>query len=160
MAFTTYTMLLWTALDVLNPAEQTKRALSGVLGSSSSSSLSGGGSTSASGAAVAAAKKLAGRVRGASLLTAGVVMTTALSGAFVAGNDAGRAYNTFPDMDGEWVPSGCLDLQPAWRNAFENVRAFVSSFSSSRYRVAVCAVDFCCLLCGRCEVLLDFNSCL
>ena len=29
---------------------------------------------------------------------------TATSGAFVAGLDAGRAYNTFPDMNGEWIP--------------------------------------------------------
>ncbi len=27
------------------------------------------------------------------------------SGCFVAGKDAGRAYNTWPDMNGEWFPS-------------------------------------------------------
>ena len=61
-----------------------------------------------------------GSVRGGAALTAGLVFTTALSGAFVAGNDAGRAFNTFPDMDGSWVPEGALALAPAWRNAFEN----------------------------------------
>lgn len=30
---------------------------------------------------------------------------TPCSGCFVAGKDAGRAYNTWPDMNGEWFPS-------------------------------------------------------
>lgn len=29
---------------------------------------------------------------------------TGLSGAFVAGNDAGRSYNTFPKMNEDWIP--------------------------------------------------------
>ena len=49
-----------------------------------------------------------------------LVATTVLSGAYVAGNDAGRAYNTFPDMNGEWVPSDIFQLTPLWRNVFEN----------------------------------------
>ena len=35
----------------------------------------------------------------------GLVGLTALSGAFVAGNDAGRSFNTFPTMNGEWIPA-------------------------------------------------------
>jgi heme a synthase len=38
----------------------------------------------------------------------------------VAGNDAGRAYNTFPKMGDEWVPEGILELEPLHRNFFEN----------------------------------------
>ena len=34
-----------------------------------------------------------------------MTMITILSGALVAGNDAGRAYNTFPKMNDEWFPS-------------------------------------------------------
>ena len=45
---------------------------------------------------------------------------TALSGAFVAGNDAGRAFNTFPLMGDTWIPEGMFDLEPLWRNFFEN----------------------------------------
>jgi len=45
---------------------------------------------------------------------------TIVSGAFVAGNDAGRAYNTFPKMGDEWVPSGIADLTPWYRNLKEN----------------------------------------
>lgn len=46
---------------------------------------------------------------------------TVLSGAFVAGLDAGQTYNTFPLMDGQWVPEGMFDLRPIWRNPFENL---------------------------------------
>ena len=32
----------------------------------------------------------------------------------------GHAYNTFPTMNGQWVPDGILLLDPWWRNLFEN----------------------------------------
>ncbi len=41
-------------------------------------------------------------------------------GAFVAGLDAGQGYNTWPLMDGAFVPSGLLAMDPAWRNFFES----------------------------------------
>jgi cytochrome c oxidase assembly protein subunit 15 len=49
-----------------------------------------------------------------------LVATTVISGAFVAGNDAGRAYNSFPLMGDRWIPKEILDLEPKWRNIFEN----------------------------------------
>ena len=51
----------------------------------------------------------------------GLVFLTLLSGAFVAGLDAGNVYNTFPLMDGELVPEGLWDLSPTFINVFENV---------------------------------------
>jgi cytochrome c oxidase assembly protein subunit 15 len=48
--------------------------------------------------------------------------TTAISGAFVAGIDAGHAYNTFPDMNGQWIPEEYFDMT-GWRNIFENTAA-------------------------------------
>jgi cytochrome c oxidase assembly protein subunit 15 len=42
-------------------------------------------------------------------------------GGLVAGLNAGLTFNTWPLMDGAWVPSGLLNMQPAWRNFFENV---------------------------------------
>ncbi len=42
------------------------------------------------------------------------------AGALVAGMKAGLAYNTWPLMDGRFVPSGVLIMRPAWINAFEN----------------------------------------
>ena len=50
-----------------------------------------------------------------------MIFLTILSGGFVAGLRAGLAYNTFPLMDGQWIPDGLLSLSPMWRNFFENV---------------------------------------
>lgn len=41
-----------------------------------------------------------------------------LTGAFVAGIDAGRVYNTWPLMNGEVVPPGLTAQEPLWRNFF------------------------------------------
>ena len=49
-----------------------------------------------------------------------LVATTILSGAYVAGNDAGRAYNSFPMMNDHWIPPEILELTPIWKNFFEN----------------------------------------
>ena len=50
-----------------------------------------------------------------------LVFITILSGGFVAGLKAGHAYNTFPLMDGHWVPEVIFMQQPVWRNFFENI---------------------------------------
>jgi cytochrome c oxidase assembly protein subunit 15 len=42
------------------------------------------------------------------------------SGAFVAGLDAGKGYNTFPLMDGALIPSGLYAMAPWWMNWLEN----------------------------------------
>ena len=52
-----------------------------------------------------------------------LVFTTTIAGAFVAGIDAGLAYNTFPLMDGGYFPTGWLEMEPVWRNFFENTAA-------------------------------------
>ena len=49
-----------------------------------------------------------------------MLAVTIVWGAFVAGLDAGHAYNTWPLMEGEWVPSAIDTLQPWWLNALEN----------------------------------------
>ncbi len=51
----------------------------------------------------------------------GLIVTTIVSGGFVAGLRAGHAFNTFPLMAGEWIPPGLATFEPLWRNAFENV---------------------------------------
>lgn len=56
--------------------------------------------------------------RSAALL--GLIFVTVLSGALVAGLDAGLLYNTFPLMDGRLVPEGAFELQPFHLNFFEN----------------------------------------
>jgi cytochrome c oxidase assembly protein subunit 15 len=42
------------------------------------------------------------------------------AGGFVAGLDAGQGYNTWPLIDGSFIPNGLLAMAPAWRNFFEN----------------------------------------
>lgn len=57
----------------------------------------------------------------AAALLACLVFITVLSGGFVAGLKAGFAYNTFPLMDGHWIPEALFMQEPLWRNFFENI---------------------------------------
>jgi cytochrome c oxidase assembly protein subunit 15 len=59
----------------------------------------------------------------AAAAVAALIFLTLLAGGFVAGLNAGLTYNTFPLMDGSLVPAGYWQLQPWWRNFFENVAA-------------------------------------
>eukprot|EP00793_Prasinoderma_coloniale_P004498 PRCOL_00000259-RA len=92
-AFAIYTGLLWTAMSVHVPTPAPATA------------------------DVAAALR---RVRRLAHPLAGLVAVTAASGAFVAGLEAGRAYNTFPTMNGQWVPDEVWDMTPLHKNFFEN----------------------------------------
>lgn len=58
-------------------------------------------------------------------LVCGVALTfaTLISGAFVAGLDGGRIYNTFPLMGGQVVPPGYRLFASWWQNAMENPAA-------------------------------------
>jgi cytochrome c oxidase assembly protein subunit 15 len=60
--------------------------------------------------------------RGAEIVL-GLVGLTIVAGGFVAGLNAGLVYNTFPLMDGSFVPAGYAQLSPFIRNWFENVAA-------------------------------------
>lgn len=51
----------------------------------------------------------------------GFVLLTVASGGFVAGLKAGFTFNTFPLMNGQWIPDGIALLEPGWRNLFENI---------------------------------------
>ena len=95
-AFTLYSGLVWTGLDVLSAHATPTPTLSR--------------------AASSAAASLTPLAR----LAAGVVATTVLSGAFVAGNDAGRAFNDWPHYAGRWVPEGVWESRLGLKNFFEN----------------------------------------
>ena len=43
-----------------------------------------------------------------------------LSGAFVAGLDAGLVYNSFPKFADRWIPDDLLVMSPTIKNFFEN----------------------------------------
>ncbi|KAH6756501.1 cytochrome c oxidase 15 [Perilla frutescens var. hirtella] len=92
-AFAIYTGLFWTALSVVmpNPPAESMAWVKG-----------------------------AAKVKRLALPVSILVGVTAISGAFVAGNDAGRAFNTFPKMGETWIPEDVLILKPIIRNFFEN----------------------------------------
>ncbi|XP_057803722.1 cytochrome c oxidase assembly protein COX15 [Salvia miltiorrhiza] len=93
-AFAIYTGLFWTALSVVMPEPLAAESRVWVQG--------------------------AAKVKRIALPVSILVGVTAVSGAFVAGNDAGRAYNTFPKMGDTWIPEDVLILKPLIRNFFEN----------------------------------------
>lgn len=101
-AFTIYSGMLWTTLSVINP-------------------LSPSQSPEATKVLIDATKSLHRMVHP----LAGLIGITAISGAYVAGMDAGRAYNTFPLMDGKIIPNEYWAQweQKGWRNFFENTAA-------------------------------------
>ena len=57
---------------------------------------------------------------GMAAVLAGLAFVQILLGALVAGIDAGRSYNEWPLMGGQFVPATAFDLTPVWRNFFEN----------------------------------------
>ncbi|XP_020265980.1 cytochrome c oxidase assembly protein COX15-like isoform X2 [Asparagus officinalis] len=92
-AFGIYCGIFWTALSVVMP-EPPNGSISWVNG--------------------------AAKVRKMALPLSVLVGVTAFSGAFVAGNDAGHAYNTFPKMGDSWIPDDIFSMEPLVRNFFEN----------------------------------------
>ncbi len=56
-----------------------------------------------------------------SLVLTTLIFLAALSGGLVAGIRAGLAYNTFPLMNGHWVPPEILMLEPWYSNFFNNM---------------------------------------
>ena len=64
----------------------------------------------------------AGRgLRLVALSMVGLMFLQIFLGGLVAGLNAGMTFNTWPLIDGEFIPSGLFIQQPAWRNLFENV---------------------------------------
>lgn len=61
------------------------------------------------------------KLRRFALALAGLVFLMVLSGGLVAGIHAGKAYNTFPLMDGYLIPPAMFVLEPWYRNFFDNI---------------------------------------
>ncbi|MEP3653364.1 MAG: COX15/CtaA family protein [Litorimonas sp.] len=61
--------------------------------------------------------------RGRAIVLASLVFLQIIIGAFMAGTHAGRSYNEWPLMDGDFVPQGYFVQSPFWRNLFENTAA-------------------------------------
>jgi len=56
-----------------------------------------------------------------SWVLAALVFSQVAIGGFVAGLKAGRAYNTWPLMDGQVIPDGLFRMSPWWVNLGENI---------------------------------------
>ncbi|XP_023021517.1 heme A synthase COX15 [Leptinotarsa decemlineata] len=95
LAFILYTLFLWSALDILAPAQSIAIASKTAL-------------------------KAARKFRWLAHSTKAMVFLTAVSGAFVAGLDAGLVYNSFPKMADKWIPDDILALSPKLANFTEN----------------------------------------
>lgn len=54
------------------------------------------------------------------LASCGSILLTLTYGGLVAGLKAGLIYNTFPLMNGQWVPEDWLSLEPWFKNFFAN----------------------------------------
>ena len=48
-----------------------------------------------------------------------LVVLQIIYGAFVAGLDAGVGFNSWPKMNGEWIPEAVYSLDPLWKNFLE-----------------------------------------
>jgi len=91
LAFLIYAAMFWVALGLLFPKT-----------------------------AAPADEKSRSLVRLAWVLT-GLIFVMVLSGGFVAGIRAGFAYNTFPLMNGHWIPPEIFMLEPWYLNFFKNM---------------------------------------
>ncbi|MPC14131.1 Cytochrome c oxidase assembly protein COX15 [Portunus trituberculatus] len=90
-AFVLYSLFLWNALGITNPPQAIKQVTTQAI-----------------------------KFRRLAHLTKGWVFLTALSGALVAGLDAGLVYNSFPKFADRWIPSDLLAFSPTLRNFTEN----------------------------------------
>ena len=61
------------------------------------------------------------RLRRFSIGLTSLIFIMVLSGGFVAGIRAGLAYNTFPLMNGHFIPPEIFMLEPWYRNFFDNM---------------------------------------
>ncbi|MBL8807921.1 MAG: COX15/CtaA family protein [Rhodospirillales bacterium] len=87
-------------------------------------------------------RRAASTGRKAAAALAGLVFLTIVAGAFVAGLDAGLVSDTFPLMDGRLVPAGYADIEPFWRNLFENHAAVQFNHRWLGIFTAACALVF------------------
>jgi len=82
------------------------------------------------------------RLRRFSYGVTGLVFVMVVAGGFVAGLKAGFVYNTFPTMNGHWLPPGMFALQPLWRNFFENMGTVQFDHRMIAYLLAIVITAF------------------
>ena len=104
MAFATYGVLMWTGFDLFRRMEG-NFSVTGIKPFKELSST---------------AQQALRKFKVKSKIGTGILGLTVLSGAFVAGNDAGHAYNDWPYYAGEIIPEQIWMDRLGIRNFFEN----------------------------------------
>ena len=87
------------------------------------------------------------RMRDARLLSAAtglmhLAFLQILLGALVAGIDAGRTFNDWPSMAGQFFPPAAFDLEPMWRNFLENAGLVQFMHRIAGYLLLVLGIAF------------------
>jgi heme a synthase len=95
------------------------------------------------GLAFGMAPRVGARTRRHAASLVALVFVMVLSGALVAGIHAGLAYNTYPLMDGHWVPPEILLLDPWWRNLVYNMATVQFNHRILALAVAATALALC-----------------
>jgi cytochrome c oxidase assembly protein subunit 15 len=107
LAFVIFGAMFWLALSLLNRRSVERRS---------------------------AARRSALRFAGALVA---LVLFMVLTGGLVAGIRAGFAYNTFPLMNGAWIPPELFMLEPWWKNFFWNMATVQFDHRLVAYALAV-----------------------
>lgn len=71
-----------------------------------------------------------------------LIFVMILSGGLVSGSRAGFVYNTFPLMDGRFFPVGLFNMQPAWRNIFEDLTTIQFNHRIMAYVITALVIGF------------------
>ncbi|WP_246008580.1 COX15/CtaA family protein [Afifella aestuarii] len=75
------------------------------------------------------------------LIAVAALVQIALGG-LVAGHDAGLTYNTWPLMDGRFVPAGLLAMQPLWHNFTDNITTVQFDHRIGGYVLATLVIGY------------------
>ena len=70
-------------------------------------------------------------------IIAALLFSQVVIGGFVAGLKAGRAFNTWPLMDGHFIPDGFSRLSPWWLNLTENIATVQFNHRMTAYLIVV-----------------------
>ena len=92
------------------------------------------------------------RVRASALALLVLVLVQIYLGALVAGLDAGLIYNTWPLIDGAFIPDAARLFfdTPLWRNFFENTLTVQFKHRMVAYALWLAALLHAVDVCGRC----------
>jgi cytochrome c oxidase assembly protein subunit 15 len=117
LAFLIFAAMFWVAMDLLFPRTSTGTPANAAPQSNARAQAQPGHR----GHAGPGAARRAASARRLGWLVTALAAYMVLTGGLVAGIRAGYAYNTFPLMNGHWVPPEILMLEPWWRNVFYNM---------------------------------------